>query len=785
MEQTTRTGALEALVLSARGEETSHQTIFQTGALMAFQVRGKFLLSCMAPVLCGPALGQVAVRYDRDMHVWQMSSGEMTYAIGVNDHHGLQTLYWGSRLTAQTVLTGAKAYPEAASFDPSVATTPLEYAGWGGGLTTQPALKISSPNGDRALNLQVKEEQPTPSKSADTAEIALFDPVAKVEIHLFYKLYPEGVLARWSKIENQGSAALTVEQAASATWNLPPQSDYQMSWLTGRWGGEWQLHTSALQPGHTVLESRRGSTSHQTNPWFSIGRLNQTTETSGPVWFGELGWSGSWQIDVEQTFSERVKITGGYNAFDFSYPLAPGESLTTPKFYAGFTNRGEGEASRILHRFQRRSILPGAPDPKPRPIIYNSWEATGFAVNEAGQIALAEKAASLGIERMVIDDGWFGQRKDDHAGLGDWYVNPQKFPRGLKPVIDHVHQLGMDFGLWVEPEMVNPGSDLYRKHPDWVLSFPGRPRTEARNQLVLNLAKTEVKAYLIGFLDKLVNENDIAFLKWDYNRNWSEPGWTSVPLAQQKEVYVRYIDNLYAILAELRRRHPKLEIESCSGGGGRVDLGILRFAEEVWPSDNTDALDRLTLQDGFTHAYTPGIMMAWVTDVPNFLDKRTIPLTFRFDVAMTGALGVGSDINKWTPKETATATRRIAFYKTIRKTVQTGSLYRLIAPEGSEESALDYVSADGHQAVVFGFLHSQRLGTPYPTLYPEGLDPAAEYRLTALDPERAPTLPATMTGSALMHVGLSLNLTGDYASTAVVLERIGNGPHATTHKENQ
>ncbi len=715
---------------------------------------------------------QVSVHYDPSTQVWQLSTGEMTYGFGINDVKQLQTLYWGARLSPDTALPRAKAYPEAASFDPSIAVTPLEYVGWGGGLPSQPALKISAPNGDRALLLEVDPQQPAPAPGADTVEIVLRDHTADVDVHLFYKLFPEGVLARWSKIENKSRNVLTVEQAASATWNLAPGPHYAMNWLTGRWGGEWQLHTQPIQPGHAVLESRRGSTSHQTNPWLAIGQAGKTTEENGPVWFGELGWSGSWQIDVEQNFAGAVKVTGGYNPFDFSYPLAPGQTLETPLFYAGYTDHGQGGASRILHRLQQGSILPGAPQPRPRPIIYNSWEATAFDVNEAGQIALAEKAASLGVERMVIDDGWFGQRRNDHAGLGDWYVNPQKFPHGLKPVIDRVHQLGMDFGLWVEPEMVNPDSDLYRKHPDWVLSFPGRPRTEARNQLVLNLARDDVKQYILGFLDKLVTEDDIAFLKWDYNRNWSEPGWDAVPLAEQKEVYVRYVNNLYAILAELRRRHPKLEIESCSGGGGRVDLGILRYTDEVWPSDNTDALDRLTIQDGFSHAYTPGIMVAWVTDVPNFLDRRSIPLSFRFDVAMTGALGVGSDITKWNAEESALASRRIAFYKTIRSTVQSGSLYRIIAPEESEQAALEYVNQDGQQAVLFAFLHSQRLGSPFPTLRAEGLDRGATYRLTALDPDKAPGLPPMMTGSALMQVGLNLRLTGDYDSTAIVLQRL-------------
>jgi alpha-galactosidase len=293
-----------------------------------------------------------------------------------------------------------------------------------------------------------------------------------------------------------------------------------------------------------VIESRRGSTGHQANPWFAL-QAGEPNEEQGEVWFGALAWSGSWRITVEQDQMDAVRVTGGFNPFDFGYVLHPGMRLETPVFYGGYSAHGQGGASRLLHRFELEHILPRtaptmaqAQAPRPRPVIYNSWEATEFKVNEAGQMALAEKAAALGVDRFVMDDGWFGQRKDDHAGLGDWYVNQEKFPHGLKPLIDKVHVLGMDFGLWVEPEMVNPDSDLYRKHPEWVLNFPGRPRMEQRNQLVLNLARPDVRAYLLGFLDKLLTENDIAFLKWDYNRNWSEPGWDQIPPAEQKRVYV-------------------------------------------------------------------------------------------------------------------------------------------------------------------------------------------------------------------------------------------------------
>jgi len=728
-------------------------------------------------LVAGTAIAQTAIQYNAAEHVWQISAGQMSYALGVNDKQSLQTLYWGPRLDPAASFPQPKELPEAASFDPGLASTPIEYTGWGGGLPYEATLKISFPDGNRSLQLQFVDAKVT----GDELEITLKDSLAPVSVRLFYHAYPEGVLARWSRIENRGRQPLTVEQAGSATWNLPPRATYDLSSLTGRWGAEWQLQTEALHPGEVVLESRRGSTSHQVNPWFSIGSRGETTEAAGPVWFGELGWSGSWRITVEQTHADAVRITGGYNPFDFSYPLAPGESLETPKFYAGYTSGGNGEASRILHRFQRQQILPQRPHPKPRPIIFNSWEATEFKVDEAGQIALAEKAARLGVERLVIDDGWFGERNTDHAGLGDWTVNPQKFPHGLKPVIDRVHALGMDFGIWVEPEMVNPDSDLYRKHPDWAMNFPGRPRTEARNQLLLNLARPDVRQYVFGWLDKLVSENDIAFLKWDYNRNWSEPGWNAVPLAQQKEIYVRYVENLYGILTDLRKKHPQLEIESCSGGGGRVDLGILQHTDEVWPSDNTDALDRLVIQDGFTHAYSPNLMMAWVTDVPNFLDRRVIPLDFRFLVAMSGSLGIGGNLNNWTPEEMSTATRLTAFYKEIRPTVQFGQLHRLLrpgGPEGRETSALQYVSDDGKSSVVFAYLHSQHYGRPFPTLRLQGLDPAGMYRLSPLDPKQLviaspdPNASPERNGSQLMGDGINLSLFGDYAATAVRLERI-------------
>jgi len=397
-------------------------------------------------------------------------------------------------------------------------------------------------------------------------------------------------------------------------------------------------------------------------------------------------------------------------------------------------------------------------------------------VDEAGQIALAEKAAALGVDRFVMDDGWFGQRKNDHAGLGDWYVNQEKFPHGLKPLIDRVHALGMDFGLWVEPEMVNPDSDLYRKHPDWVLNFPGRPRSEARNQLVLNLARADVRDYVLGFLDKLLNENDIAFLKWDYNRNWAEPGWDQLPANEQKRVYVAFTQNLYSILAELRKRHPNVEIESCSGGGGRVDLGILRYTDEVWPSDNTDPFDRLTIQDGFTYAYSPQVMMAWVTDSPHWLNKRSTSLEYRMLSSMQGSLGIGADIRKWNEQDMALSKRLIAAYHDVQATITQGDMYRLISPRnGSEFSSTQTVRADKGQSVVFAFVHSTNEGRGFPVLKLKGLDPAAQYAITPIEGKLDKQMPAVASGAFWMNHGLEMdeNFKGDFQAAAFRLDRKG------------
>lgn len=713
----------------------------------------------------GGAAARIMV--DQASKVFRLDGGGSSYAFGVNPGGQVQSLYWGAALAVGDKLPAAVLAEGNSSNEMPLSVTPYEFAGFGGGLTTEPALKVRFPDGVRDLDLRCVGHQ----DQGERIVLQLKDAKREVHVVLTYAMdEATGILTRSAVVENRTGNWIQIDQMAAACLNLPVGDDYQLSFLSGRWAGEFMLQTRAITPGAFVLESRKGVTSHQANPWFAVSRAT-TGEDSGPVWFGALGWSGNWRINVEMDAMGGVHATAGYNPFDFSYRLKPGESLASPVLHAGFSNEGFGGASRVFHRYQREKILPHAPTPGLRPVLFNSWEATFFDVTEAGQMALAEKAASIGVERFVVDDGWFGARNSDKTGLGDWVVNRKKFPNGLGPLVKRVNQLGMQFGLWVEPEMVNPDSDLYRSHPDWVINFQGRQRSEARNQLVLNLARKDVCQYLLKVLDGLVSSHNIAYLKWDHNRAWSEPGWPEVAPEDQQRLYVAYVNNLYQLLAELRRRHPKLEIESCASGGGRVDLGIMQLTDQVWTSDNTDPYDRLVIQDGYSHAYAPAAMMAWVTDSPNFVNKRETSLEYRFLSVMQGGLGIGANLNHWRDDDFAKARRLIEEYKLIRATVQQGSLYRLVSPRnGSPRSATLSVSQDRRQAVLFAFLHSSMMRKAQQTIQLRGLAADTVYTLRAISGDAATGTLAKASGAYWMGHGLKVALQGDFQAAAFVLD---------------
>jgi alpha-galactosidase len=690
--------------------------------------------------------------------------------LGVNEQNEVQFAYWGARLQRDADLEPVRARAGFA-FESEAGLTEIEYPGWGGLRFAEPCLKVTFADGVRDLVLKYVSHE----VQAERLVLHLKDLAYDLTVDLTYRVFPRhDIVAKKATIRNGTKGAVVLEAAASGAWHMPfrlaNDRTYRLTHLAGRWANETQVVRETIAPGKKVLESRRGTTSHQANPFFAIDEDGRADEEHGRVWFGALAWSGNWKITVERTAEGLVRVVGGLNDFDFDYRLAPGDELATPLFYGGFTRLGFGEASRLLHALQTDEILPDRAARKVRPVLYNSWEATEFKVDEPGQKALAEKAAKLGVERFVMDDGWFGARKHDRAGLGDWTVNRTKFPSGLAPLIAHVKSLGMDFGLWVEPEMVNPDSDLYRAHPDWALHFPGRPRSESRNQLILNFARKDVQEHIFAALDRLLAENDIRFLKWDMNRHFAEPGWPAAG-ENQKKVWVEYVRAVYSVMDRLRAKHAGVEIESCSGGGGRIDLGMLEHVDQVWTSDNTEAFDRLRIQEGFTLAYTPKAMMAWVTDVPN-MNGRVTPLRYRFLVAMQGSLGIGGNLDHWSEADQKLAAEMVAYYKRIRPTVQEGRLYRLVSPTDDDAAVNQYVSRDGKQAVVFACRHSQQYMRALPTVRLRGLAPEGVYRIERIDSGRLADTAQALSGAALMERGLTFNLRGDFDATSIRLERV-------------
>lgn len=687
-----------------------------------------------------------------------------TYCIGLSeDASSLQHIYWGPHLAAETASDIARfTEPLMVPFESPTGMFREEYAPWGGLRFKEPSLKVEYADGTRAIEWTFEEHGIEHSGAGQTLWLRFRDKVYSLTVTLYYRIYDgHDVIERWVRLENVGgSGPITIEQALSADWQLPRRERYRLTYLHGRWGKETQVAEAMTGPGKIVLESRRGTSSHQFNPWVALDPDASATQESGDVWSAALAWSGSWKIVVETTSLGELHFTGGLNDFDFRYSLNEGTQLDLPMFVGLYSREGFGGISRRWHTYERAHVFPDAPD-SVRPVLYNSWEATAFAVNERNQMKLAETAAEMGIEVFVIDDGWFGERHDDYRGLGDWTVNPQKFPRGLNPLIERVNDLGMRFGVWVEPEMVNVDSDLYRAHPDWVYHFHNRSRTEGRNQLVLNLARDDVRDWMLTTLDTLLSQHNIEFIKWDMNRSVSEPGWPEEVGRNPERIWLDHVRNLYWVLDELRRRHPNVAFESCSGGGGRVDLGILSRTEQAWTSDNTDAFDRLRIQEGFSYGYAPRVMMCWVTDCPNFLTKRTVSLSYRFHVAMAGSLGIGGDLSHWTPQEREEAREFIATYKRLRSTIQNGLLYRLRSPRDGKFAASQYVAQDGSEVVVFAWGHSQQFGETRVTLLLQGLQEDDYY----LDPVSS----FTYNGAYLMRYGLPINLMGDFDSRMIHL----------------
>jgi alpha-galactosidase len=680
--------------------------------------------------------------------LWTIDTPSTSYVVALDDHR-LRGLHWGPRLTLEQAASLLD-LPEPVGRsltdgrDAVLDLTPAAAFRYGVN-----GLQVRYADGTRDMELDFTE-----AIESDRALTLVFtDAHYGLEVRTHYRAFTDtDVIERSVTLRNNGTAPIEVLRADSATWVLPDREDHRLTQLHGEWGAETQLHRTTLPFGETHLGSRRGITGHQANPWaaFDDGTAD---ETRGETWSTALAWSGTWRLTVEKAPTGRVAVSMGFGHDPVAIALAPGEALETPTAAGLYAAGGFAAAAAAWHDYARGHVLPHPEEI--RPVVYNSWEATGFDITADSQGALAEKAAAMGCELFVMDDGWFGGRVHDRAGLGDWHPNPDRFPDGLGPLIKHVHELGMRFGLWVEPEMVNPDSDLYRSRPDWVYHQPHRRRSEMRHQLVLNLARPDVAEWVHGRLDDLLSANGIDFLKWDMNRSFSEAGWPGAEDADR--LWFDHTRNLYRIIDRLRADHPRLRIESCASGGGRVDFGILRRTDQVWTSDNTDAVDRIDIQEGFAQAYPANIMGAWVTDAPNPFTRRTVPLDFRFRAAMAGVLAVGGDLNAWTEAERRRGAELVADYKRIRHLVQHGRRHPLRA---GAVKGVQYRL--GGEVVVLAWRLGRRLGYRDPLVKLTGLDPAARYRRQGSG--------HVLHGAVLQTHGLDLELhLDDYASAMVHL----------------
>jgi alpha-galactosidase len=715
------------------------------------------------------------ISFSPGTRTWLLRTPNSSYGLQLDDADAPCHLHWGAPLGLEQVEALPGTYPLGRTDSFTGRRVPEELAVDGGARYGVPGLQVRFADGTRALEWAYLGHEISEDERGASLTLRMRDRHYPLAITLHYRVHHgSDVIERGLTLDHLGSAGdeadadgcgpIEVLRADSAGWALPERADYRLSHVIGKWSAESQLRRDAVAWGETVLTSRRGITGHNANPWVMLD-AGDADEDRGQVWTAALAWSGTWRITVQRGTDNRVRLTGGFGHDGVSWRLRPGERLSTPAFAGLYTAGGFGAASRNWHAYVLDHVLPHPREL--RPVLYNSWEATGFAVDEAGQRKLAARAAGLGVELFVMDDGWFGTRSSDTAGLGDWQPAPERFPDGLGPLVEEVHRLGMAFGLWVEPEMVNPDSELYRRHPEWVLHFENRERTQLRSQLVLNFARPDVAEWAHGWLDRLVGEHGVDFLKWDMNRTFSEAGWPEHGTdGAADRLWIDHARNVYAIIDKLRADHPWLRIEGCSGGGGRVDLGMLARTDQVWPSDNTDALDRLTIQHGFTQLYPARVMAAWVTDAPNLGTGRSIPLRFRCHAAMSGIMGLGGTLTEWSDLELAQVAREVARYKEIRATVQLGARYRLSDPtDPGGLTAVQHTSADGSESVVFAWQPTRGIGREPRPVRLANLDPHRRYR----DRESGREYDAAL----LREYGLPLTLPpGDYASALIILDRV-------------
>ena len=717
----------------------------------------------------------MGIYFDEEKKIFKLDTENTSYLIGLTGEGYVGHIYYGKKLlrTGGRYLLRTEKSPSVLKREKSsfLDTFPMEYPTCGVGDYRESCLDVMNLMGQTGCEFFYRSHEVIEGKPAlkglpasfgkagetETLFIHCEDPVLGLLVTLSYSVFmKEDVITRSVKIENKSTSTLVLDKVYSACLDMDNR-DFEMVSLAGSWGRERRIQRSALSYGRKNMSSVRGESSHQEHPFMALV-TPETTQDQGEAYGMHFVYSGNFMAQAELGQYDQVRAVMGINAWQFSWQLLPSESFQAPEVVLVYSDEGLGKMSRSLHDFYRNHMIRSPYVFKKRPILINNWEATYFNFNTEKLLDIAREAKKAGIEMLVMDDGWFGKRNNDNCSLGDWVVNEEKITTGLKDLVDKVNEIGLEFGIWFEPEMVSPDSDLFREHPDWAIGIVGRERTQSREQYVLDLSRQEVVDHVYECVAKILRSANIAYVKWDMNRQLCDVGSAVLPQNQQGELFHRYVLGVYQLQERLITEFPDLLLENCSGGGARFDPGMIYYSPQIWCSDDTDAMERLRIQEGTALIYPLSCMGAHVSDCPNHILNRVTPFSTRGNVALAGTFGYELDITKIAEEDREQIPGQVEQYHKYNHLVQSGDYYRIAS--WSSEKPYDcwaVVSKDREEVLVTCV---QVLASPNRNSYC--------MRLKGLDSEKLYCLEETgeiFGGDELMQCGILISgLSGDFQS---------------------
>lgn len=704
------------------------------------------------------------ITYVASKQAFFLETKETSYLFRVSEHGHLEHVYYGPKIPLPTTLEdvipsyefelgSSTSYKEDAK-GYQLNYKNLEVSAFGKGDYREPTLHVELPNGSRTIDLvydsysvvKNKEYDKMPqARKSETLTIVLKDSSSQLEVQLNYSVFEaENCIVRNLEIFNHNEEEIILDRAFSMQLDML-NKNYSLTKLSGAWIRERHIEQVKLLHGTVRFDSKKGVSSADHNPFFLLEEPDTTEDYGSCIGFA-LIYSGNFETNIEINSHDFLRITMGINSFDFRYPLGASERFITPEVLMTYSASGRNHASQQFHQCIEGYVVPPQ-HRKERPIIVNNWEATYFDFNQKKLLAIAKKAHKLGIEVFCLDDGWFAGRNDDTSSLGDWYYNKKKLPRGVKGLADKINKIGLEFGIWVEPEMVNEDSDLYRDHPDWAVTVPGKDPSLGRNQLILDLTNPAVRTYLIDSLTSLFEGAKITYVKWDMNRNFSDVFSTYLSEQDQGRFSHDYVLGLYDILSTLTRRFPDILFESCSSGGNRFDLGMAYYMSQTWTSDDTDAYERTLIQEGTSLLYPLSMISNHVSGDRSHQVLRHTPLESRFNVAAFGVLGYELDLSKLTVFDEKIIRKQVAFYKTHRTLFQFGTFHRIQSVRDSNEEIWMVMNGEKDEAMVLYFIDKAKPNPGFKTIPIKGLSPGT-YHIT----NRPQYMNIRTTGSLVNHV---------------------------------